>query len=687
MNKVRNILLLFLLFFSQSGMVQAQQLSLVHCMDGGRADILRSFDVLPTGGYLLDIRSNSQSVYFERDNVDSLSYYSGSNWLMKLDARGDTLWRKRLVYTEKALHTEIFPTWSGGIIYPAFGYPLIHNLYSALGDEIILHYNFFESMQLQSPYAAVNDSLRNNILTFGILRNDNGAEMVEPFPIDTLIFIPKDTIVDIEHCFVNKINDSIYQMAVEYSKTQPYSFGYNSWGFKNFYRTNINSKSVIKQSYSGYNYRVFKTNEHFYLLETSVTGVNLSLLSEEGVIVRTVSLSRSNQNPDIFDLLTVLDNGSLVLGGTITIHSSDTTNRSAIVLYTINKDDLTYSVQTLINHPDAQYVNMQISPVMNSVNLYPWDFNLSDYPETDKKSNYFLMVEYITDIDTFYSAKYLYKMAEGTGDIEWHHAIENIESVLAIELEDGVLLQEYTINGDGLAIPAYRNVFEKMDAFGTLVWSSALPDTIVLDSIVYFSKEWAIPNVKLNYGDKMVFKADYIDTTNNNSYNTTPFYFILTLSNGQVEQIKLPLGFTSNDYNPGALYFRDIKFFNNASGELFVMTDQNNHCTDSSMGDIVIYKYKDILSSTFNPTVLLSSPDITVYPNPANTSITIRFNGMRTTENTLYVIYDFTGKNIASGKLTPSETTVNVVNIPAGIYMLQISNDRMTETKKFQIIK
>jgi len=394
----------------------------------------------------------------------------------------------------------------------------------------------------------------------------------------------------------------------------------------------------------------------------------------------------SNQNPDILDLLTVLNNGNLVLGGVININSSDTTFRYAIVLYTINKDDLTYSVQTLINHPDAQYVNMQISPVMNTVNLYPWDFNLSNYPQTDQKSNYFLMIENIVDIDTFYYAKYLYKMKESTGEVEWFHAIENIESVLAIELEDGVLLQEYTLNGDGLAIPAYRNVFEKIDASGTHVWSSALPDTIVLDSIVYFSKEWAIPNVKLNYGDKMVFKADYIDTTNNNSYNTTPFYFILTLSNGQVEPIKLPLGFTSNDYNPGVLYFRDIKFFNNASGELFVMIDQNNHCTDSSMGDIVIYKYQDILNNTFNKPSL-SEKDITIYPNPANTSIAVRFNGQGRTENAFYVIYDFTGKNITSGKLNSAETIVNISNIPAGMYLLQINSDRMTETKKFQIIK
>ena len=373
MNPYKEVVAICMLFFSLSSRMQAQQLSPAYCMDGGRADILRSFDVLPSGGYLLDIRSNSKSGYFERDNVDSLSYYFGSNWLMKLDAEGDTLWRKRLLNTEKALHTEYFPSWFGSIHFTVPGYPLTDNLYSVLDNEIALHYNFFEAIQLESPFGVINDSLRNNILMFGILRNDDGAEMVEPFPIDTLAYFPKDTSVDIGHCFVNKISDSIYQMAVVYSKTHPYAFEYEEWDFKNFYRININSKSVIKRSYPGYNYKVFKANNHFYLLETSVTGVNLSLLSEEGVIEHTVSLSIANQNPDIFDLLTVLDNGSLVLGGIININSSDTTVRYAIVLYTINKDDLTYSVQTLINHPDAQYVNTQISPVLNTVNLYPWD--------------------------------------------------------------------------------------------------------------------------------------------------------------------------------------------------------------------------------------------------------------------------------------------------------------------------
>ncbi|MBK9330490.1 MAG: T9SS type A sorting domain-containing protein [Sphingobacteriales bacterium] len=404
-------------------------------------------------------------------------------------------------------------------------------------------------------------------------------------------------------------------------------------------------------------------------------------MSEEAAIVRsTFEYGESN---DILDLLTVLENGNLVLGGVININSSDTTFRYAIVLYTINKDDLTYSVQTFINHPDAQYVSMQISPVMNTVNLYPWDFNLSNYPQTDQKSTYFLMTEYITDIDTFYSAKYLYKMKESTGEMEWSHAIENIEAVLAIELEDGVLLQEYNLNGDGLTIPAYRNVFEKMNASGTLVWSSVLPDTIILDSIVYFSKEMAMPNVKLNYGDKIVFKADYIDTTNNNSYNTTPFYFILSLADGKVERIKLPSGFTSNDYNPGTQYLKDIVFFNNTSDELFILTERNNQCTDSSMGDIVIYKYQDILNNTVNKP-LSSAQDITIYPNPANTSIAVRFNVQGRTENAFYVIYDFTGKNITSGKLNPAETIVNISNIPAGMYLLQINSDRMTETKSFK---
>ncbi|MBK9330328.1 MAG: hypothetical protein IPM95_13745 [Sphingobacteriales bacterium] len=104
------------------------------------------------------------------------------------------------------------------------------------------------------------------------------------------------------------------------------------------------------------------------------------------------------------------------------------------------------------------------------------------------------MTEYITDIDTFYSAKYLYKMKESTGEMEWSHAIENIEAVLAIELEDGVLLQEYNLNGDGLTIPAYRNVFENECVRERLYGHPYCLDTIILDSIVYFSKEMAMPN-------------------------------------------------------------------------------------------------------------------------------------------------------------------------------------------------
>jgi predicted acyl esterase len=79
-----------------------------------------------------------------------------------------------------------------------------------------------------------------------------------------------------------------------------------------------------------------------------------------------------------------------------------------------------------------------------------------------------------------------------------------------------------------------------------------------------------------------------------------------------------------------------------------------------------------------------SNPHLTIYPNPANENLSIVFN-----ENGdfNYQIFNLLGQSVIKGKLTEI-TTVNVTNLEAGVYLLNILNSehKVVATQKVIIV-
>jgi hypothetical protein len=72
---------------------------------------------------------------------------------------------------------------------------------------------------------------------------------------------------------------------------------------------------------------------------------------------------------------------------------------------------------------------------------------------------------------------------------------------------------------------------------------------------------------------------------------------------------------------------------------------------------------------------------IVVYPNPAKETLTIEGAGKST-----IVLYDILGQKIEVPQIRHgNKTIINVARIPAGNYMLQITNGAQSQTQKIVI--
>jgi len=83
------------------------------------------------------------------------------------------------------------------------------------------------------------------------------------------------------------------------------------------------------------------------------------------------------------------------------------------------------------------------------------------------------------------------------------------------------------------------------------------------------------------------------------------------------------------------------------------------------------------LSNTIND----FSSKINVYPNPANSNITISFDS-NLSGNTNYTLYDMQGRVIVEKDATSSMVHLNIDNLTEGVYLLSIKNGNDKTTKK-----
>jgi sugar lactone lactonase YvrE len=105
-----------------------------------------------------------------------------------------------------------------------------------------------------------------------------------------------------------------------------------------------------------------------------------------------------------------------------------------------------------------------------------------------------------------------------------------------------------------------------------------------------------------------------------------------------------------------------------ASGNMYV-TDRANHRIRKITGAVL---------SNASPTLL---EGFTVYPNPSNGVFNIE-----ALNNANLTVYDMTGKQVATQKITIGNTTLNLSSCTAGVYFAKITNEN-NQTNTIKLIK
>lgn len=74
-----------------------------------------------------------------------------------------------------------------------------------------------------------------------------------------------------------------------------------------------------------------------------------------------------------------------------------------------------------------------------------------------------------------------------------------------------------------------------------------------------------------------------------------------------------------------------------------------------------------------------------VFPNPANETVNISWN--TTTDETIVELVDISGRVISSQQVNGTSTTLNVSQLPAGTYFVNVIADQQVSTAKLVIAR
>jgi hypothetical protein len=90
----------------------------------------------------------------------------------------------------------------------------------------------------------------------------------------------------------------------------------------------------------------------------------------------------------------------------------------------------------------------------------------------------------------------------------------------------------------------------------------------------------------------------------------------------------------------------------------------------------------DILITGTDVTVSVPefTSDVNVYPNPSNGQFVIESN-----DNWVMMVFDITGRMIASDYLNKGSNDINLLNQPAGLYLIKLMNENQTQTLRIVI--
>jgi hypothetical protein len=116
----------------------------------------------------------------------------------------------------------------------------------------------------------------------------------------------------------------------------------------------------------------------------------------------------------------------------------------------------------------------------------------------------------------------------------------------------------------------------------------------------------------------------------------------------------------------------------------FSSTDLNPGTENWSWGQVAIIGIQPPATALTSVAAISETADYSLYPNPANRSITIKGN---TANLSAYTIYDAIGNKIAAGTLAENASTVDVSNFITGLYFVKLENGQQESVLRFVVDK
>ncbi|MXN91786.1 T9SS type A sorting domain-containing protein [Flavobacterium sp. Sd200] len=136
-------------------------------------------------------------------------------------------------------------------------------------------------------------------------------------------------------------------------------------------------------------------------------------------------------------------------------------------------------------------------------------------------------------------------------------------------------------------------------------------------------------------------------------------------------------------------WFRDGEPIEGANQRVYVITEEGSYYVEASpnicpfSSNSTIGTPVPVGTNTECTTGLdnVNSKFVTLYPNPANTSLNVDLSQISGFEN--YTIYDVTGKKLLDGNIESSLTTINIAGLSAGSYIIKLNGSVGQASKMF----
>ncbi len=156
----------------------------------------------------------------------------------------------------------------------------------------------------------------------------------------------------------------------------------------------------------------------------------------------------------------------------------------------------------------------------------------------------------------------------------------------------------------------------------------------------------------------------------------------ITWENGN-SNITLP--WYAGDTNSWMKWTNDLRAYKGAKIKIrFVYKKPADNTSIWRSGQASIENIRILHTVAKTKTIISSESQLTLFPNPANDRLNIIIPGsIINNDQFLYAISNVTGAEITNGTFNEKSNTVNVSQLPRGIYFISIKSDTEIYTKKF----